>query len=245
MPTFELVAHRGYARAYPENTLAAVAGAFAAGAEWVEIDVQLSREGTPHLFHDRTLDRVCGRSGAIAELTDAEIARLGASERPRFGERFADERVPTLAAFVELLLRRPRARAFVEVKPAAVERFGVERSLAAVLEALEPARERCVLISFSIELLAAARESSSMELGPILTSWEQRASPEVVALRPECCFCDVKLLPASGALEAGGARLAVYEVIDPDRARELGARGARYVETMAFAEMRAALERAS
>ena len=88
----------------------------------------------------------------------------------------------------------------------------------------------------------AARAEHAIELGPILTSWPQRLAPEVAELRAECCFCDVEKLPAAGALEAGGARLAVYEVVDPALAIELGRRGARYVETFAFAEMSAALE---
>jgi len=50
-----LVAHRGWQRRYPENTLPAIKGALDAGARYIEVDVQLSADGVPVLFHDRTL----------------------------------------------------------------------------------------------------------------------------------------------------------------------------------------------
>jgi len=65
MPAPKLVAHRGYARRFPENTLAAVEGAIHAGAHFVEIDVQLTSDGYPVLFHDRTTERMCGEPGSI------------------------------------------------------------------------------------------------------------------------------------------------------------------------------------
>ena len=51
----ELVAHRGYALHYPENTLIGIEAAIRAGARYVEVDVQLSADKVPVLFHDRTL----------------------------------------------------------------------------------------------------------------------------------------------------------------------------------------------
>ena len=239
----QLVAHRGYAGAFPENTLAAMTGAFEAGARFVEIDVQLSAEGTPHLFHDESLRRVCGVAGSLGTLGDAAIGKLSASERARFGEQFADEPVPTLRAFSELLASRPEAHAFVEVKPVSVRDFGVERTLAAVLDVLAPLSARCTLISFSFELLAAARAQGGIALGPILASWKQLRADETLELHPEVIFCDVKKLPRLGPLEAGPAELAVYEVIDPEKAAEFGRRGARYVETFEFAAMSAAFAR--
>ena len=62
-PTPELIAHRGWAYRYPENTLPAIAGALGAGARYVEFDVQITADGVPVLFHDSTLDRTAGRPG--------------------------------------------------------------------------------------------------------------------------------------------------------------------------------------
>ena len=53
--TIELVAHRGYAARYPENTRESLAAAVRAGARFLEFDVQLSADGVPVLLHDVTL----------------------------------------------------------------------------------------------------------------------------------------------------------------------------------------------
>lgn len=235
-----LIAHRGWARQYPENTLAAVRGALLAGAGWVEIDVQLSADGVPFLFHDRDLVRLCGAAGALGERTAAQLSELRASEAGRFGRRYADEPLARLNAFVGLMAEFPRAEAFVELKRASLERFGRERVLEAVLAAIEPLGARAKLISFDVPVLTLARERCALELGPVLTRWSDLDDDAVRALRAEVVFCDEAELPA-GPLDARGARLAVYEVDHPLRARELLARGAAWIETFAIGEMLAAL----
>jgi glycerophosphoryl diester phosphodiesterase len=236
-----LIAHRGWARQYPENTLAAVRGALRAGAGWVEVDVQLSSDGVPFLFHDRDLARLCGAAGALGERTAGDLERLRASEAGRFGRRFAEEPVARLSAFVSTLAEFPRAEAFVELKRASLERFGRERVLDAVLPVLAPLGRRARLISFDVAVLAAARARCDLELGPVLEAWADLDAPAVRALAPEVVFCDEEFLPAQGALDARGARLAVYEVDHPGRALELLARGATWIETFAVGEMLAAL----
>lgn len=240
-PVPPLIAHRGWARQYPENTLSAVRGALRAGAGWVEVDVQLSADGVPFLFHDRDLVRLCGAAGALGERTAADVERLRASEVGRFGQRFADEPVARLSGLVAALLEFPRAQAFVELKRASLERFGAARVLDAVLPVLEPLGARARLISFDVGVLAAARARCALELGPVLESWADLDAPAVRALEPELVFCDEELLPAAGALDAHGARLSIYEVDHPQRARELLARGATWIETFAIGEMLAAL----
>jgi glycerophosphoryl diester phosphodiesterase len=232
-----LVAHRGYARRFPENTLAAVRGALEVGARHVEIDVQLTADETPILFHDRTLERMCGVLGAAHERTDAEISKLRAAERGRFGEVFADEPVATLAGFAELLEGHPEVEAFVELKRAAIERFGVDVVLERTLPALAPIRGRCILISFSIEVLERARALDTLPVGPVLESWKDLTHPAVRALEPACVFANETILPARGPVGLDGPRLCVYEIDDPARALELSARGVDMIETFAIGEM--------
>lgn len=236
-----LVAHRGYAARHPENTLAALAAALEAGAPCVEIDVQLTKDRVPVLFHDRTLDRMCGVGGAVRERTFDELRALACAERGRFGDRFAEERIASLAGFVDLLLRHPRAFAFVEIKRAALEAFGIDEVLARVLPELEPLRGRCALISFSLDALASVRAASDWPVGAVFDTWDETRVPTLALLDPEFVFVDVDGLPRDGALACGRAKLAVYEVIDPALARALAARGVAYVETFQIAEMLAAL----
>ena len=55
-----LVAHRGHAAAFPENTLPALRSALELGAAWLEFDIQLSADRIPVLCHDASLQRTAG-----------------------------------------------------------------------------------------------------------------------------------------------------------------------------------------
>lgn len=241
MPVPRLVAHRGYALRHPENTLNAVEAALRAGAHWVEIDVQLTQDGFPVLFHDRTTERMCGEPGSIAGRTLAEVRELACHEPGRFGELFGGEGIASLGAFAQLIAKHPDVRTFVEVKRAALEQFGEDVVLERVLHALRPALAQCALISFSLPFLATARKGATLPVGAVFDRWEEREQSAVRELRPEFLFCDVDGLPARGALAHEGARLVIYEVAEPELAARLAARGVEFVETFAIAEMRAAL----
>lgn len=232
-----LIAHRGWRRRFPENTLAAVRGALEAGAGWIEVDVQLSSDGVPHLFHDLELERLTGARGRITDRTADELATLRASEPGRLGERFSDEPLAGLEAFVELLAAFPRAQAFVELKRESIEAFGVEAVLDAVLPLVAPLGSRARLISFHLGVLRAARKRCDLELGPVLERWKDRASDDVLDLVPEVLFCNVRRLPGSGPIAPPVGRLAVYEIDSVDRARGLLERGATWIETFAVGEM--------
>ena len=68
--TLRLVAHRGYPRRYPENTLLSLLAALEAGAEFVEFDVQMTADGVPVLLHDADLRRT---GGADLEVTESRF----------------------------------------------------------------------------------------------------------------------------------------------------------------------------
>jgi glycerophosphoryl diester phosphodiesterase len=226
----ELIAHRGFASRHPENTLAAVRAALEVGARHVEVDVQLSADRVPFLFHDRELKRLCGVRGGLFELDAAQVAELSAKGEP----------LARLSEFVRTMAASS-AHAFVELKRASIEVFGVAAVLDAVLPQLEDLSGRCTLISFDTDVLAAARGRCAHPLGPVLEAWEQREAEEVVALEPQVVFCNVRRLPRAGPLEVPGGRLAVYEIDDARRALKLHARGAALIETFAIGELLKAL----
>lgn len=238
-----LVAHRGYPQHYPENTLAGFAAAVGAGATYVETDVQLSADEVPVLFHDRTLARVCGASGAIHDYTARQLAQFAAREFERFGYRFAREPIPTLAQFVAWLATHPQVTAFIEIKRLAVERFGPAVVLSRVLRDLKPAATQCVLISYSLETLQHARRQGWTRVGAVIDRWRERRQPLIKELRPEYLFCDVDGLPRCGRLAWRDAQLAVFEVVDAPLALRLARRGVQLIETFAIGELRAQLER--
>ena len=110
-------AHRGGSGLAPENTLAAFDSGFAAGADGLELDVHLSRDGIVVVHHDRTLDRTTNLAGPVVACTAAELARADAGHRfQREDGRFFRGQgigVPTLS---EVLVRYRDVPIIVELK---------------------------------------------------------------------------------------------------------------------------------
>ena len=136
----ELVAHRGYALHYPENTLIGIEAAIRVGACFIEVDVQLTADKVPVLFHDRNMDRLCRVPGAIHDFTRAQLRDFNVLEFDRFGYKFAHNPITTLAELGALLTRYPQVSAFIEIKRVAVEHFGAQTVLDNVLHSLQRPR---------------------------------------------------------------------------------------------------------
>lgn len=245
MPLPQLIAHRGYAARFPENTLLAIESAVTAGARYVEVDVQLSADGVPVLFHDEDLRRLCGVTGAVHARDFSVLMGLRAAETGRFGDRFADNPLTSLAQLAQLLGRHPQVTAFIEAKTNAVAHFGEHAVLEAISRVLAPVAAQCVLISFSVPLLEHAVGFAAprgwQALGGVVEHWDDRQT--LAGLGVDWLFCDVNGLPAEGRLTFESARLVVYEVDDARQALALAARGVHGIETFALPELRKEMER--
>jgi glycerophosphoryl diester phosphodiesterase len=149
-----VIAHRGDCAHRPENTLASFESALALGAEFLELDVQLTRDGHPVVLHDGTLDRTTDGHGAVAAVTLAELKRLSAGYARRFGASYVAERVPTLAEV--LALARHRARVMIEVKKESVSDQGHALE-AKVLEVVRDAGMAADVVLISFERRALLR----------------------------------------------------------------------------------------
>ena len=232
-----LIAHRGWQRRYPENTLAAIDAAIAAGARHIEIDIQLSRDGVPILLHNRTLTHMTGDSAAAHELTLGELQQLHAAESSRFGARFANQRLCTLAEVVERIVEQPQVHLYVELKRVAIEQFGADIMVDKVLQVITAAAAQCTLISFWLPALTLAQQQGFPRLGPVLVDWQQLDSEELIALAPSVIFCDSEKIPPEADLVAVRWPLAIYEIDTLDAAQAWLARGARWIETFAIGEL--------
>lgn len=90
----EITAHRGYSSIAPENTLPAFLLAVDSKADYVELDVQKTKDGVPIVFHDRTLKRMTGINKRINELTYEELLQIDLGSG--YEERFFGTSIPTL-----------------------------------------------------------------------------------------------------------------------------------------------------
>lgn len=233
----ELIAHRGYALRYPENTLPSLRAAIEAGARYLEFDIQLTADGVPVLSHDADLWRTAGVETGLLDLTLAEVMGIEVNETARLGNRFSGVHIPLLGEAVGLLEEHPEVTAFVEIKRASLVRFGVGPVVEAVIAVLEPVRDRCVVISFDRPAIERARQAGAIAIGSVLEEWNEEVRASVKALEPEYVFCDYRMIPAAAELWLGPWRWALYEIIEPDLALSVAACGAEFVETMAIKEM--------
>lgn len=237
-PAPELIAHRGNAAEYPENTLPALRSALELGARCVEFDVQLSADRQPLLLHDSNLKRTAGLDRNALEMTWAELAEVSVNEESRFLKRYTDVGIPTLSQAVSLLATYPHATAFVELKRASLRTFGQEAFVRKVCETLKPIARQCVIISFDLAAIHHVRQVSSYRVGWVLSEYSNLSALKCEALAPDFVFCDYQLLSeGTSKLWKGPWRWAIYEVTSRKLAMDLAARGAKLIETMAVRAM--------
>ena len=237
----EIVAHRGDAEHFPENSLPGLEAAWRLGLRYAEFDVQLSADGVPYVIHDAQLDRTTNTAGDLRLMTSGQLDGIDAGEPRRFGERHAGTRLPRLADVTALMTGIPDARAFVELKRASLVHHGREFCIERILATLSGVLNRCAMISFDLEACRLARAASSGPIGWVLEGEFAAQLATLETLQPEFAFCDHRLLPAGGSLPRGLWAWAVYEVTDGALARALHSRGVALVESMAPARLRTEL----
>ncbi len=199
-------AHRGASRERPENTLGAFRRALEVGAFGIELDVHLSKDGVAVVIHDDTVHRTTNGSGAVAELTLAELNEL---------EGAAGERIPTLEDVLDLV--GTRCAVDIEVKAAAAARVVLR-------EARRRNGLRWAMSSFDHDVLRLARSMSSVvELWPLVTRVDSDVLATVRELRSSVLALNDRSVtrPTVDELKAEGIGVWTWTVNDPDRARTL------------------------
>jgi len=162
----QIIGHRGNAGEAPENTLAAFRQAIALGADGVEFDVHLSRDGVPVVIHDESLERTTSGRGRVSDATAAALAALEA------GAWFD----PPLAVHIELKTARFPYPGLVPAVLAAVSAAGLTG--------------RTVLSSFNHHTLREAMGLSprlpcaALLDGRLLEPWDYAARHGFQALHP-------------------------------------------------------------
>ncbi len=161
-----IIAHRGASAVAPENTLAAFARATADGADGIEFDVRLSRDGVPVVIHDQTLRRTGLREEAVARMNSKQLGKVDAgswfnrSHPRRARAEYARECVPTLDQ-VFRLFQDQDARLYVEMKFGADE--GTVDLTQAVAQSIKEHKlhSRVVVVSFDLAAIAQIKQIDS------------------------------------------------------------------------------------
>jgi glycerophosphoryl diester phosphodiesterase len=151
----QVLAHRGASAYAPENTLAAFRLAIEQRADWLEMDVQQTKDGHLVVFHDLRMERTTSGFGPLRELTLEQVKQLDAGGW--YGSRFAGERVPTFEEVVALA-REAGIRIFPEVKDPRLYP-GIEERVAAVISA-NGYEDNTIVQSFDMTSLERLRQAN-------------------------------------------------------------------------------------
>lgn len=108
LTSLQRIAHRGGLAYAPENTLAAFQNGIDQGVDWLEFDVQMTKDGALVVIHDETVDRTTNGTGAVRDLTLEQIRSLDAGQ---------GQKVPTFREVIDLA-RRHGVRILPETKSA-------------------------------------------------------------------------------------------------------------------------------
>lgn len=156
-----IIAHRGDSAYAPENTMAAFKMAFDKGANGIEFDVRLSKDGKPVVIHDRNLKRTANRAGRIADLTAKELADIDVgswfnTKNPkRSSAKFPSETVPELSQVLKLA-QEFSGPIYVELKCGDLDYAALAR---AVCEQIHDsaALSRVIIKSFTLAAIPVVR----------------------------------------------------------------------------------------
>lgn len=221
-----VIGHRGAMAMAPENTLASFREALAQGADGLECDVHLTRDGQVVVMHDFTLDRTSTGTGAIAAHTLADLGSLDAGRW--YDPRFAGEPIPTLAMTLELLasesrrLNRPLVMV-IELKAGSRRYPGIEQAVIRALAAHE-LTGRAVLISFDHHAIHEAKRLEPRVAGGVLYYAQPVHAPMLAqAANADALGPSAELVSAEevASAHAAGLKVFAWTATDPEAARRL------------------------
>ncbi len=150
-----IIGHRGASAVAPENTLASFRTAIEAGADGIEFDVRLSRDGVPVIIHDDTLRRTGLRPERVVDLTAEELQHVDAGSWFSSTE-YRAEKIPTLQQLLEDFSNND-ALLYLELKCAASEIPEIVSATADLLEKYSIG-DRTIVECFDLSALVAMKQ---------------------------------------------------------------------------------------
>lgn len=155
-----IIGHRGASAHAPENTIAAFKLALEVGADGIEFDVRLTRDGVPVVIHDETLQRTGRKNLRVADLSLAEISSLEVGSWFTRGD-FAGESLPTLQDVFDLL-KDNSALLYLEMKSSSEERQALADACCRLINE-NGISERVIIESFDLPAIEIVKQIDSRQ----------------------------------------------------------------------------------
>lgn len=151
----KIIGHRGVAAYAPENTLEGIHTAADIGVEWIELDVKLTKDQVPIIFHDDLLDRTTNGTGPVAERTLDDLRQLECGSW--FSGSFAGIKIPTLEEALDVIIERGLGFN-MEIKPCPGRERETAEAALDILSQIWDDHSRLLVSSFSLVSLETALE---------------------------------------------------------------------------------------
>lgn len=228
----KVFAHRGVSGLYPENTMAAFQAALEAGADGIELDVQMAKDGKLVIIHDETVDRTTDGSGYVKDMTYDELAKLDAGSW--FAAAGAGETIPELEAVFQWASKAGNELLInVELKNDLIEYPGMEEKVVELLEryGLE---KRIILSSFNAESIGRVRElHPALQTGYLIAGMPEDVLETAKRIGANSIHCEEVFALSEFGREAqkAGFPLRVYTVNDETRSEFLAKAGVEVIMT--------------
>ncbi|MTI89148.1 MAG: glycerophosphodiester phosphodiesterase [Balneolaceae bacterium] len=226
---FVVIGHRGASAYYPENTMTAFKAALEMGAEMIELDILLSKDGVPVVIHDETLNRTTNSQGLVNEYTADELQAMDAGSW--FAPAFAGEPIPTLEDV--LAFAKGKIAVNIEIKTEAVTDVvggGIEQKSLELVKQFGM-EEYVLFSSFDYRAIAHLRELDDDVATALLYEKKQSGNKTPVQLVSEykanafnCSYRQFNKKRAS-KLRAHNIPVFVYTVNKEKRMRKLIKKG--------------------
>ncbi|MEV9650479.1 glycerophosphodiester phosphodiesterase [Bacillus aerius] len=142
-----IIAHRGSSSAAPENTIAAFDVAVEQGADYIELDVQMTMDQHVVVIHDDTVDRTTNGNGLVKSYTLDQLKKLDAGSW--FDHQYTNERIPTLQEILERYSQR--IGILIEIKHPK-RQIGIEKAVARIINRFAYSRH-IMIQSFDVHAL--------------------------------------------------------------------------------------------
>jgi len=211
-----ILGHRGSSATAPENTLAAFSQALHDGADGIEFDVRLSRDGVPVVIHDATLKRTGRIDQPVSELTAAELQQVDVgswfAERRQTTQTFAGEKLPSLTQVFEFFAPN-RGVLYIEIKCDADEGSALASEVVRLSREFQMA-DRVVVESFDLAAILAVKK--------VDTEIRTAALFEPKLSRPISTVRRLKMVDA--ALEVAADEIALHHTLAGPRVIEKATR---------------------
>lgn len=164
----KIFGHRGFSGEYPENTMLAFRKAVEAGADGIELDVQLTKDLVPVIIHDERIDRTSNGNGLVKDYTYHELAKLNFNYREKYGDKFSFEKIPTLEEYLDWMTEdATEIVTNIELKNSVYYYGGMEKFVIDMIERRD-LEDRIILSSFNNASVMKCKESNAFIKGGFL-----------------------------------------------------------------------------